>query len=221
MSSGLRYKFNGSTFSVQTGITGTSPSPAITALSLTDPIILSTAPQPHGLVNADVALVNGIAAPGPTNLNTRLYVVDDFTANDFAMAGEDGTGNNAWVSGGKVDKIAFTTFCELTGANQQDGGADQIEVTTICSDAKEFEQGLSDSGTLQLDYNAAPGSAVQAALNSAKESGAQTAFKIVFPNSGGTVIMLGTVQSQSLSGQVGDVWKGSATIKLSGPIFVL
>jgi Lambda phage tail tube protein, TTP len=80
---------------------------------------------------------------------------------------------------------------------------------------------LSDSGTLQLDYNAAPNSAVQTALREAKESGDQLAFKITFPNSGGTVIMIGTVQSQNMSGSVNDVWKGSASIKLTGPIFVL
>ena len=220
MSSGTRYKFNGSTFSVQTGFSGISPTPAITGMSATDPIIVSTSPQAHSLVQADVVKLSGIASP-LTAYNNKLFVVDDYTTVDFALAGEDGTANSAWASGGAVDKVTFTSFCELTGANQQDGGADQIEVTTICSDAKEFEQGLSDSGTLQLDYNAAPNESVQLALTAAKVAGTQIAFKIVFPNSGGTVIMLGTVQQQSIAGQVNGVWTGSATIKLSGPIFVL
>ncbi len=219
MSQGLRYKFNGSHFYVGIGISGTSPSPAITGISLTNPVIVSTAPQAHGLVSSDVAKIYGITT-GPTGLNNRLFAVDNATTNDFDLAGEDGTMNTAWSVGGKVDKVSFSEYCELTGANQQDAGADEIEVTTICSTAKEFEQGLSDSGTLQLDYNAAPNGTVETALRAAKISGAFVAFKIVFANSGGTVIMLGTVQSQSLSGSVNDVWKGSATIKLSGPIFV-
>lgn len=217
MSQGARYKFNGSTFSVLTGFGGSSPTPAITAISLTDPAIVTSAGHPF--VVGDVVKPLGIL--GATQFNDNLYVIGAIAANDVAFAGEDNSQGAAYVSGGRLEEGVFSEFCELTGANQQDAGADEIEVTTICSEAKEFEQGLSDSGTLQLDYNAAPNSVVQAALRAAKESGEYIAFKIVFPQSGGTVIMIGTVQSQSISGSVNDVWKGSATIKLSGAIFVL
>lgn len=217
MSQGLRYKFNGSTFTVQTGLHGSSPSPLITAITKANPAVVSSAANPH--VDGDVIRIKGVV--GMTEVNNRLFVVDNRAAGSYELAGENSTNYMAYVSGGYVDEVQFAEFCELTGANQQDGAADEIEVTTICSTAKEFEQGLSDSGTLQLDYNAAPLQGVQVALRDAKVSGDQIAFKIVFPNSGGTIIMLGTVQSQSISGQVNDVWKGSATIKLTGPIFVL
>ena len=217
MSQGLRYKFNGSTFSVQTGYTGVSPLPVITAVTQANPAVVSSGTT---FTNGDVVLITGVV--GMTNLNDNLYVVDNAVAlTSFELAGEDASAADAYVSGGTIDEASFSSFCELTGANQQDGGADEIEVTTICSTAKEFEQGLSDSGTLQLDYNSAPNSVIQTALRTAKVSGDQLAFKITFPNSGGTVIMLGTVQSQSMSGSVNDVWKGSATVKLTGPIFVL
>jgi len=217
MSQGLRYKFNGSTFSVQTGYTGVSPLPVITNVTQTDPVVVSSGTT---FTDGNVVLIATVV--GMTNLNDNLYVVDNAIAStSFELAGEDGTAADAYVSGGTIDEASFSSFCELTGANQQDGGADEIEVTTICSTAKEFEQGLSDSGTLQLDYNSAPNSVIQTALRTAKVSGDQVAFKITFPNSGGTVIMLGTVQSQSMSGSVNDVWKGSATVKLTGPIFVL
>jgi len=217
MSQGLRYKFNGSTFSVQTGYTGVSPLPVITAVTQANPAVVSSGTT---FTNGDVVLITGVV--GMTNLNDNLYVVDNAVAlTSFELAGEDASAADAYVSDGTIDEVAFSSFCELTGANQQDGGADEIEVTTICSTAKEFEQGLSDSGTLQLDYNSAPNSVIQTALRTAKVSGDQVAFKITFPNSGGTVIMLGTVQSQSMSGSVNDVWKGSATVKLTGPIFVL
>jgi len=217
MSQGLRYKFNGSTFSVQTGYTGVSPLPVITAVTQANPAVVSSGTT---FTNGDVVLITGVV--GMTNLNDNLYVVDNAIAStSFELAGEDSSAADAYVSDGTIDEASFSSFCELTGANQQDGGADEIEVTTICSTAKEFEQGLSDSGTLQLDYNSAPNSVIQTALRTAKVSGDQVAFKITFPNSGGTVIMLGTVQSQSMSGSVNDVWKGSATVKLTGPIFVL
>lgn len=219
MAQGLRYKFNGSTFSVMTGTSGSSPSPSITAITNANPANVTSTGIDTVLDDGDVVKISNVG--GMTQLNGNLYVVDNTTTNAFDLADEDTSNTDAYTSGGDIDKVQFTEFCELTGANQQDGAADQIEVTTICSTAKEFEQGLSDSGTLQLDYNAAPNSSVQAALRTAKVDGTQIAFKIVFPESGGTLIMLGTVQQQSVQGQVNGVWTGSATIKLTGPIFVL
>lgn len=219
MSQGLRYKFNGSTLSVQTGLGGSSPTPAITGITQTEPPVVSVANASSYFSDGDVVKPSGIV--GADQFNNKLYVADNVGASSLEFAGEDNTTGDAYTSGGLLNKVTFSNFCELTGANQQDGAADQIEVTTICSTAKEFEQGLSDSGTLQLDYNAAPNSTVQAALRAAKVSGDQIAIKIVFPDSGGTLIMLGTVQQQSIQGQVNGVWTGSATIKLTGPIFVL
>lgn len=219
MSSGLRYKFRGSYIYVGTGIAGTSPSPAITAISLTNPAIVSTSPQAHGLVQADVAYLYGIS--GATQFNGNLYPVDDVTTLDFALGDYDNSNGNAYTSGGKVDKVSFTNFCELTDISQQGGGADQQDVSTVCSDAKEFEQGLGDPGTLTLGFNLAPSSAIQTVLRAAERSGAKIAFKIVLPNSGGTIIVVGSVQTTSFTGSIGDaIWKGSATVKLSGPVFV-
>ncbi len=117
--------------------------------------------------------------------------------------------------------MIFTEFCELTGASQQDGTSDEIEATTICSTAKEFEVGRSDSGTIQLDYNFAPNETVQAALKAAKLSGDIISLKITLPGTGGTVIMFGSVQQSSFSGAVSGLWTGSTTFKLTGEIFVL
>lgn len=217
MSQGLRYKFNGSTLAVQTSLGGSSPTPAISSVSKTDPGIVGSASHPFS--DGDVVRIAGVV--GMTSLNGNLYVVDNSNANFFEIAGEDTTNATTYVSGGLLDEVVFSEFCELTGANQQDGAADQIEVSTICSTAKEFEQGLSDSGTLQLDYYAAPLATVQAALRAAKVSGDAIAVKITFPDSGGTLIMLGTVQQQSIQGQVNGIWSASCTIKLTGPIFVL
>jgi hypothetical protein len=218
MSQGQRFKFLGSSISVSTGVTGVSPTPSISAISLTNPAIITAAA--HGLVQGDVAKLSGIV--GATQFNGNLYAVDDVTTNDFSLAEEDNSNGSAYTSGGKADKIAFSAFCELTGANRQGGGASQEEVSTVCSTAKEFEQGLADAGTLSMDFNFAPNTTVQAALIAAEKSGDKMAFKIVLPNSGGTIILIGTVQTTSFSGAVGQaVWKGSASIKLSGPMFVL
>lgn len=215
MSAGKRYKFNGSQFKVQTSLTGNQP---LTGITQADPGVVSSAA--HGNVTGDVVKLNVTA--GMTELDDKLFVVDNETTDTYELAGTDTSGYTAFSAVSPNDyaqRVVFSSFCELTGVNQQDAGADTIEVSTICSDAKEFEQGLSDSGTLTVDYNWAGNETVQAALSAAKLSGDQVAFKIVFPNSGGTVIMIGTVLSQSIQGQVNGVWTGSAQIKLSGRVY--
>lgn len=213
MPQGKRYKFQGSTFAVQTGLGSTDAITAITAAN--PPVVTSTA---HGNLEGDVGQIAGVV--GMTELNGNLYVVDDPTANTFELADVDASAYAAYVSGGTFAPVVFSPFCELTGVNQQDGQADEIEVSTICSTAKEFEIGLGDSGTVQLDFNWAGNETVQAALRAAKRSGAITAFRVTFPGTGGKVVMLGYVQSMSFAGQVNGVWTASATIKLTGNIFV-
>ena len=217
MSQGKRYKFNGSQFKVQTGF---GAAKTITGITQADPPVVSS--TAHGFVTGDVVKVSSVQ--GMVELNGYLYPVDNEASGSFELAGADSTDYTAFATGspanGIAEPVTFSSFCELTGANQQDAGADTIEVTTICSDAKEFEQGLSDSGTLQLDFNWAGNETVQTALREAKISGEQLAFKIVFPGTGGIVIMIGTVTSTSFQGAVNGVWTASASIKLTGEVFV-
>lgn len=216
MSSGKRYKFNGSTFGVQTGLG--SPK-TITGITAADPPVVSA--TAHGFVLGSVVRFDNIG--GMTELEDQIYPVDNPASGNFEIP-IDGSGYTAFSAGSPAaiaTPLTFSAFCELTGVNQQDGGADEIEVSTICSTAKEFEQGLSDSGTLQLDFNWAGNEAVQTAIREAKLSGDQLAFRVTFPGDGGFVIMIGTVQSSSFQGAVNGVWTASATIKLTGEIYVI
>lgn len=214
MAAGTRLKFQGSSLQVSTGVAATK---TITDVDATDPaLVTSTA---HGLALGAVGRIAAVV--GMTELNGNLYVVDNPDTDDFELAGVDATGYTPYTSGGTFSPLVYTAFCELTGVDQQDGTTDEIEVTTICSTAKEFETGLSDSGTLTLNYNFAPNTPVQAAFAAAKKAGDEVAVRIVFPNGGGTIVMLGSVQQSSFSGAVSGVWTGSTTMKLTGEIFVL
>lgn len=214
MSQGKRFKFNGSMLAISTGVAATK---AITGISQENPAVIESVG--HGLVLGAVARVAAVA--GMTQINDQLVVVDNPEADDFEAVNIDATGYSAYTNGGTLAPLVFSNFCELTGANQQDGTADELEATTICSTAKEFEQGLSDSGTLTLDYNFAPNTPVQAAFRAAKKSGDEVAVRINFPNDGGSIIMIGRVQQQSFQGANAALWTGSATIRLTGEMFVL
>lgn len=214
MAQGQRFKFQGSRFAVQSG-NGTGV--AVTGITQANPaVVTSTA---HGLDDGDVVRFDGVV--GMTELNGRTYVIDNVTANTFELIGVNSTAYAAYVSGGTAAPATFSDFCELTGVNQQDGTADRTEVTSICSTAKEFVTGLSDSGTVTLDYNFAPLQNVQAALRAAKVGGTDLAFEIVLPEAGGRIRMFGTVTATSFQGGVNGVWTGSATVQLSGEVYVL
>lgn len=214
MSQGKRFKFQNSAFAVQTGF---ATAKTITDIDSTNPaVVTSTA---HGLIDGAVGKIAAVV--GTVELNGGLYVADNTDTNTLELAGVDATGYSAYVSGGTFAPVIFSNFCELTGVNQQDGTADRTEVTTICSTAKEFETGLSDSGTVSLDFNWAGNQPVQAALKAAKLAGTKLAFRLTFPGDGGIAIMIGTVSATSFQGAVNGVWKGSATIQLTGELFVL
>lgn len=215
MSTGKRYKFPGSQFAVQIGLAATV---AVTAVTQADPGVVSAAA--HGLDPGDVFKLDAIV--GMTELNGSLYVAgEDSTTGTLELLGTDTTGYTAYVSGGTVAPVTFSNYCELTAYNQQDGAADEYDATTICSTVKEFEVGLSDSGTLQLDYLFAPNQPVQAALRAAKKSGEILAFRLALPKDGGTLLCFGSVQQQSVTGSNGSLWSGSATVRLTGEIVVL
>ncbi len=217
MSAGGRLKFNGSTFGVQTGLGNLK---TITAITKADPPVVSS--SAHGFILGTV--VKFFDIEGMIQVDGGIYPVDNPDTNDFEIP-VDGTDFDTFTlaspntAGAKA--VTFSSFCELTGTNKQDAAPNQQEVTTICDTAKQFENGLPDSGSLQLDYNFYPTGTVQTALREAKESGDTIAFKVTFPDDS-FIVMSGVVQTESFTGSVGDpVWKGSTTIKLSGPTYVL
>lgn len=216
MSSGQRFKFQGS--KIQVSIGNGSPKTITNIEPQTDgvPVVTSAA---HGLA---LGVVGRIAAVvGMTELNGNLYVVDNPTTNDFDLAGVDASEYTPYTSGGTITPLTYSQFCELTGIDQQDGTSDEIDATTVCSTAKEFEIGLSDSGTLTLNYNFAPKSDVQTAFRAAKLSGDEVAVRVELPNAGGTIVMIGSVQQSSFSAANGNLWTGTTQLKLTGEIFVL
>jgi hypothetical protein len=217
MAQGKRFKFQGSSLSVQTGLeTGT----AITAITRANPGVVSS--TGHGNDDGDVVK---LTTTGMTELDGNLVVVDNVTTNTFELVGYDTTDYEAFAvdspNTAKAQTVVFSTFCELTSVSQEGGSATQTDVTTICSTTKEFELGLSDSGTLRLDFNYAGAEDVQSALRAANITKTPLAFRISLPNNGGTILMIGFVLTTSLSGAVDGVWKATASVKLTGDIVVL
>lgn len=212
MAGSVRYKFQGSTIAVVTGFHGSSPSKAITAITKANPAVVSV--TAHGFADGDVVKISDVV--GMTELNGGVYIVDVLTSGTFALLDVNSTGYGTYTSGGHVDLAQFTQFCELTNYNRQGGTTPEIDATTLCSTAKEYELGLPDFGTTQLGYLWAPRNALQTALHSAFTAGDEIAVKIVLPKNGGTAVQLAFVQQESETVAVGGIWTAQTTLKNTG-----
>lgn len=212
MSGGKRHKFHGSQFEVLTGFDVASPNPSITAITQTNPpVVTATA---HGLDDGDVVRLTSVG--GMVEVENGVFVVSVLTADTFELIDVDATGYGAYTSGGEVEKGVFSNFCELTNYNRQGGTSAEIDATSACSVAKEFEIDLPDYGTTQVDYNFAPKTAVQTAVQSFYDSGEITAARVTLPKAGGTMVQLGFIQQTSEQAGNGTIWTGSLTIRNTG-----
>lgn len=213
MSGGKRFKFTGSSIAFGVSFDASSPSPAISNITQANPAVVTSAG--HGLSNGDVIKIYG--AVGMTEVNDGVFVVAGATTNTFQLSDVDSSGYGAYTSGGHFDELVFSNFCELTNYNRSGAASPEIQATSLCSTSAEFEIGLPDFGTTQMDYLFAPRTNIQLALQSFYRSGEKTAIKVTLPNDGGVMVQVGFVQQTSETAGNGTIWTGSTTIRNTGP----
>lgn len=213
MSGGKRFKFQGSEISVSIGFDAVSPSVAITGITRANPAVVTAAG--HGFVDGDVIKITGV--PGMTEVNGDIYIIDMLSSSTFALVDTDST---AWTAfggaGGHADKAQMSNWCELTGYNRQGGTKTENDASSLCSTAKEYELGLPDFGTTQLDYHFAPQTAIQIAMAALDLSGDKMAVKLKLPKSGGSRTQLGFVTQTSETASVNGLWTGTMTVRNTG-----
>ena len=216
MAAGLRYKFHGSEIRVLVDYdpSGTSAI-AINAITQANPPVVTTGAA-HGLEDGGVVRFSDDVG-GMLDLRGIVAVVNVLSPTSFELPDFDSTNYTAFTSGGTVDIGVFSNFCELTNYSRAGGSAPEIPATSLCSTGVEVELGLRDYGTTTLDYNFAPNTTIQRALEESQRVSAMTAVQIVLPSGGGTMTQMGFVQSTSEQAGVGTpLWTGSATIRNTG-----
>lgn len=215
MAGGTKFKFAGSLIAVVTEFGADSPSKAITGITRANPAVVTS--SSHGLTDGDVIKITGVN--GMTEVNNGVFIVNQINANSFELIDTDSSAYSAWTSGGSIDEASFSNFCELTGFNRQGGSKPEIESTSLCSTAAEYELGLQDFGTTQMDFNFAPRTAIQLALAAFDASGDKMAVKVTLPLNGGIITQLGFVQQRSEQVAVNGLWTGSLTLRNTGAAY--
>lgn len=221
MAAGKRYKWQGTTIQFLTTFEPDTAHPelTITGISSANPAVVTY--TGGDLVDGDVIEINGVV--GMDEVNVEQFIVDNVngTAGTAELVDVDSTGYGSYVSGGTIHVGHFSNFCELTGYNRTGGTSPDIPATSICSVAEEVETGLASFGSTAIDYNFAPQTAIQQALEEFHLSGEKTALKITLPKSGGIMVNLGFVQQTNEQASNGSLWTGSATFRNTGRRFDL
>lgn len=125
-----------------------------------------------------------------------------------------------------VSTLPATTYTPVNctiGINMEDNEAQDIDVTCLSSDAKQYLVGVQDSGTLTLDLNVEFGDAGYVILQTAKASGDEIAFEIELAKEGTetkgrTFTFNGFVKALPFAMAVDAAITGTASVKISGAV---
>lgn len=110
---------NGNMYRIEPGLTCVARSISITGASQADPVALTV--TGHGLSTGDMAMVTSMA--GMTQVNNRIFTITVVDADTVTLDGVDGTGFDAYESGGSLTAGQFYIAKESTRFKDFTGGA--------------------------------------------------------------------------------------------------
>jgi len=99
----------------------------------------------------------------------------------------------------------------------QGGQSDEIEVTTLASEAKEFTVGLADNGTFSMSGNWKADDAAQTVLRTARDDGEPRAFKSEFVD-GSKSAFLGLVTQFTWDAAPNGTVNGTFNVRITGSV---
>ena len=217
MSAGKRYKFNGSEIQFLTSYDDASPGPlSVSGITQANPAVVTVSSTTSLGATGEITVGKLASVEGMTEVDDEAYIIEIVNGTTFKLLGIDSTAYGAFSGAALFYPGVMSNWCEVTGFNRQGGSSPEIPATSVCSTFAEFEIGLPDFGTAQVDFNYAPTTAIQLALDAFQQSGEKTAIHYSLPRSGGERWVLGFIQQTGEQGQNGSLWTGSLTFRSTG-----
>jgi hypothetical protein len=196
---------------------GTLSPKTITGISKADPGVVTS--NAHGLAAGTPGHIASVV--GMTELNGNSYLVANPTTNNFELDGQDTTDFTTYTSGGTFAPVDFASACEAKTFTGFDGQASEIDVTTMCSTAKEYRPGLQDFGSFNFSMNYVPTDPAQLAMQDAKAAGTSLWFNLILPGSLGTWVFQAFVRQMTITGGVDTALSSDVVLRITGaPTFV-
>ena len=99
----------------------------------------------------------------------------------------------------------------------QGGQSDEIETTTLASEAKEFTTGLADNGTFSMSGNWKADDPAQTVLRQARDDGLARAFHVTFKDAT-TTEFLGLVTQFTWDAAPNSTVNGTINVRITGAV---
>lgn len=134
----------------------------------------------------------------------------DIDASGFAQAG----------GAGVATSLVYVEGCEAKTFNGMDGQSAEVDITTLCSEAREYLIGLQDFGAFSFDVNLVPNDPFQIECNEAKAKREKRNFTVTYPpgEDGAQFqdVFDAFVRQFSISGGVDQALSGSVSLRITG-----
>lgn len=113
----------------------------------------------------------------------------------------------------------FSDFCAVFDTGELGEEKSLIDITTLCSDAREYRNGLADGLEISLQVNFSQGDAQIASLYADYQADTIRNFRLVTKDSPEDIFeFAATVRSWRLKTPVGDRATATFGLKISGPV---
>jgi len=132
----------------------------------------------------------------------------------------DSTGYATAGAAGTATQLVFVEGCEIKTFSGFDGQAAEVDITTLCSEAREYLIGLQDFGNLSFDVNYVPNDPFQMECMDAKGKGARRTFTLTLPpgQDGKQFVWIfdAFVRQFTIAGGVDQAVTGSVSLRITG-----
>lgn len=160
------------------------------------------------------------AVVGMPEIAGMVGVVTVVTAGTSFTVDIDTSGFATAGTTGEATALLFVAGCEAKTFSGFDGQAAEVDVTTLCSTAREYLQGLQDFGAFTFDVNLVPNDPFQIECNEAKAAMEKRAFKLTLPPGADGAqfeyVFEAFVRQFSISGGVDQAVSGSVSLRVTG-----
>lgn len=185
----------------------------VTGISKANPAVVTAA---NDLLSGDVGVF--AAVTGMVEINGQESIVSEPSLSDFSAFNIDSSGFTTYTSGGTFTPFPMLKACEIRDFSITGGQSAEIDVTTMCSTAKEYLIGLQDFGEATANVNFVPGDPAFEEIMAAHADGQARWFKLVLPAGRGVLVFQAFVRQVNVSFGVDQAIQGSVSLRLSGPI---
>jgi hypothetical protein len=205
-------------------VDGTPPdvvTQAITSLTNTNPATLKTADM-AALESGMVVLIDGTSAVAADG---KVFVLGDLTGTApneaFEVTGLDLSAELAAITTGTVGTVPWLNLCETKTFSGFDGQSSEMDVTTLCSVAKEYRVGLQDFGAFNFTMNYVPSDPGTQLLQQAKAAGKPVWINLQLPEDEGEFLFQAYVRQMTIAGGVDQPITTNVVLRITGaPVFI-